>query len=368
MARDHSYFKPASHSQPTDQSHPPVQKSTADQMIQDVAWDELLGNILDDPPKQGTRGRPITKRSDNAARPAIVPGGRPVEGAPPSRSAAGPHRYNNCAAMPAYHSAAAPIYAAPARNDQVPAQRVPVAPHPVLMAAHQAPQFLPQQALNQQAPFQQQLLQPAVSIQQQQAAPQYIQPQQDFHQQAPVQQQLQQPAAPIPQQQAAIQYAQPQIMQQMAPAHHQFVNPQIPQPAAQQVAPIQQAAPQLAHHQHPALPPNAMQQMANHPGPVLPFPVPVGWQQVSLPENRPSNGLLRSSRAPPFLTQHYSIIQQSRLAAITRVNSYQHREHSLLKLLQKMLTDLMSVQSHLEVKPIPKFVLVHMLHNKNIYC
>ncbi|MCP3664266.1 MAG: hypothetical protein GY696_17540 [Gammaproteobacteria bacterium] len=85
-------------------------------MMQFIPWDKLLDNMLDDTPKQGTRGRPITKRSDNAARPAIVPGGRPVEGAPSSRSAAGPHRYNSCAAMPAYHSAAAPIYVASARN------------------------------------------------------------------------------------------------------------------------------------------------------------------------------------------------------------------------------------------------------------
>ncbi len=156
------------------------------------------------------------------------------------------------------------------------------------------------------------------------------------------------------------------VAPQQLPVHFppQLANAVLPPVQQAALVPPRQAVMAQPHHQPAApvpMPPAAPEPQYNYAAPIpqqwpangaqaVPFPMPDGWATVGLPEDRQVHGMLRSSRAPGFLTAHPAVLQQSRLSAITRINGYNTREHSLLRLLQKILTDLSGAQSHMEVR------------------
>ena len=92
-------------------------------------------------------------------------------------------------------------------------------------------------------------------------------------------------------------------------------------------------------HVNPAI--NAMQSQ--------PFPLPEGWSRVGLPARRLVDGVPARAKTPSFILQHYSTVQQKRLAAITSINASMVRDSNYLRLMQKVGLDLQTVTHNIEV-------------------
>ena len=89
----------------------------------------------------------------------------------------------------------------------------------------------------------------------------------------------------------------------------------------------------------------AMNVMQNQP-----FPVPAGWSRVGLPARRLVDGVPARAKTPSFILQHYSTVQQRRLAAITSINASMVRDSNYLRLMQKVALDLQTITHNTEVQ------------------